>query len=105
MPGTADNAVPISDPAATTYYLDADGDDHGSGTFRLVRACAPVAGYSAARVNDSMLAGRWSQGGRSTPLDLRQQFDPQKFAAFLRTHSDPNGAELPARCAYAALPV
>src|SRR6201991_399529 len=32
----------------------------------------PVASYSAARVNDSLLAGRWSQGGRSTPLDLRR---------------------------------
>jgi hypothetical protein len=27
-----------------------------------------------------------------TPLELRQQFDPQKFAAFLRGHSDPNAS-------------
>ena len=32
----------------------------------------PVASYAAARVNDSTLAGTWSQGGRGTPLDLRR---------------------------------
>ncbi len=31
-----------------------------------------TASYAAARVNDSTLAGSWSQGGRSTSLDLRR---------------------------------
>src|SRR5882757_9598060 len=31
-----------------------------------------TASYAAARVNDSTLAGRWSQGGRSTSLDLHR---------------------------------
>src|SRR6185369_1365902 len=44
--GTVDDAVPTDDPSATTYYVDADGDGHGQGAFRSVRACAPVAGYS-----------------------------------------------------------
>ena len=32
----------------------------------------PMASYAAARVNDSTLIGKWSQGGRSTPLDLHR---------------------------------
>jgi len=32
----------------------------------------PMASYAAARVNDSTLAGRWSQGGRSTSLDVHR---------------------------------
>jgi pimeloyl-ACP methyl ester carboxylesterase len=31
-----------------------------------------MSSYTAARVNDSTLAGRWSQGGRSTPLNLHR---------------------------------
>jgi len=33
---------------------------------------APAASYTAARVNDSTLMGKWSQGGRSTALDLHR---------------------------------
>ncbi len=32
----------------------------------------PMASYAAARVNDSTLAGRWSQGGGNTSLDLHR---------------------------------
>ena len=45
----------------------------------------PMASYAAARLNDSTLAGRWSQGGRSTSLDLHR-LSPTEAALYAPPH-------------------